>query len=83
MVELSPYTWTKITVEFLIDYKSILQKIENLLKLNLKTIVFISRIPPKKPTFVRFFEKIYKIRVVIVFPVLATLIFKYLSFDLT
>ena len=77
------HTQTKITVEFLINEKLTLQKMEDLLKLILKIIVSISEISPKKSTLMRFFEKSYKIRVVIILITLTTLIFKHLSLDLT
>ncbi len=83
IVELSPYTWTEITVQFPIDYKPALQKMENLLKLSLKTTMSIPGIPPKKLTLTRFFERAYKIRVMTVFPALATLVLKHPSLDLT
>lgn len=66
MVELPLHTQIKITVEFLINYKPALQKIEDLLKSSLKTIIFVLGIPPKKPTLTRFFERVYKIRTVTV-----------------
>lgn len=56
---------------------------EDLLKSNLRTIMFVFEIPPKKATFARFFKRAYKIRAVIVFPALAMLIFKHPSLDLT
>lgn len=83
MIELPPHTWIEITVEFSIEYKPAFQKMENLLKLSLRTIVSVPRIPPKKLTLVRFSERAYKIRAVTVFPALAILILKYLSLDLT
>lgn len=82
MVELPPHIWTKITVEFSIDYKPALQKMKDLLKLSLKTIVFVLGIPPKKQTLARFFKKAYKIKAVIVFPALRILDLKYPSLDL-
>ncbi len=83
IVELLPHTWTEIIVEFPINYKPALQKMEDLLKSSLKTIVSVPEIPPKKPTLARFFERAYKIRAMTVFPVLATLVLKHLSLDLT
>lgn len=83
MVELPQYTRTEIIIQFPINYKPVLQKMENLFKSNLKTIVFVSGIPPKKPTFAKFFEKTYKIGAMTVFLVLATLVLKHLSLDLT
>lgn len=56
---------------------------EDLLKLSLKTIVSVPGIPPKKPILARFFERAYKIRAVISFPVLATLVLQHQSLDLT
>lgn len=56
---------------------------EDLLKSSLKTIVSISEISLKKLTLARFLEKTYKIRVVTVFPLLAILVLKYLSLNLT
>lgn len=67
MVELPPHTWTKIIVKFSIDYRPTLQKIEDLLKSSLKTIVSISKILLKKLILARFLEKTYKIRVMTVF----------------
>ncbi len=83
MVKPPLHTQTKITVEFPIDYKPALNKMGDLLKSSLKTIVSVPGIPPKKPTLARFFERAYKIRAVIVFPALATLVLKHPSFDLT
>ena len=83
MVELPPHTRTEIIVEFSIDYKPTLQKMEDLLKLSLKTIVSTPGIPPKQSILARFFEKAYKIRAVTVFPTLAMLVLKYPSLDLT
>lgn len=45
--------------------------------------MFISGIPLKKLTLTRFFERVYKIKAVIVFSALVTLVLKYLSFYLT
>lgn len=56
---------------------------EDLLKPSLKTIVYISGILPQKLIFARFFEKVYKIGVVTVVPILATLVLKHPSLDLT
>ena len=56
---------------------------ENLLKSSFKTIMCVAKILPKKPTFVKFFEKVYKIKTVIVFLALAILVLKHLSLDLT
>lgn len=56
---------------------------ENLIKSGLQTIMFALKIPPKKPTFVKFFEKTYKIYAIIVFPTLVALVLQYLFFDLT
>lgn len=83
IVELPPNIWTEITIEFFINYKSILRRMEDLLKLTLKTIVFILGILPQKLTLARFFKKIYKIKVMIVFPALAILVLKHLSLELT
>lgn len=82
MVKLLLHTWTEITIEFLIDYKPALQKIEDLLKSNLKINVSVLKIPPKKSTLTRFFEKTYKIRAVTVFLVLTVLVLKHSLFDL-
>lgn len=56
---------------------------EDILKLGLKTIVSVPQIPPKKPTLRKFFKRVYKIRAVIVFPVLGTMVLQYISLDLT
>lgn len=55
---------------------------EDLLKSSSKTIIYIPKIPLKKSTLARFLEKTYKIKVVIVFPVLAMLVLKYPSLNL-
>lgn len=83
MIELSLYIWTEITIEFFIKYKPVLEKMEDLLKSNLRIIVFVLGIPPKKPTLVRFFERAYKIRAMTIFLALAMLIFKHPSLNLT
>lgn len=83
MVELPPESWTKITVKFLINYKPALQKIEDLLKSSLKIIVFLPEILPKKLTLMRFIEEVYKIRAVTIFLILAILVLKYPSPELT
>ncbi len=83
MVELPPHTRIEITVKFPINFKTALQKMEDLFKSNLKTIMFVLGIPPKKPTLARFFKKAYKIRAVTVFPVLATLVWKHSLLDPT
>ncbi len=83
MVELLSHTQTKIIIEFLIDYNFALQKMKDLLKSSLKTIVSVLKIPLKKLILTRFFEKAYKIRAVIVFLALTTLVLKHLSLDLT
>lgn len=44
------------------------QKIEDLLKTNFKTIIFILEILHQKAAFVRVFKKTYKIKAIIVFP---------------
>lgn len=82
MVKLSQHTWIEIIIEFPINYKPTLQKMEDLLKLNLKTIMSVLWFLPKKPSLVRFFEKAYKIMVVTVFLALVTLVLKHLSLDL-
>lgn len=46
-------------------------------------MTFAFRNPPKKSILARFFKRAYKIRGVIVFLALATLILQYLFFDLT
>lgn len=74
MVEILLHTWTDIIVEFPSNYKPALQKIEDLLKSNLKMIRFEFEILPKKPTLTRFFEKAYKIKAVTVFPILIMLV---------
>lgn len=56
---------------------------KDLLKSSLKTIMSVSRIPPKKLILARFFERAYKIRAVTVFPTLAILVLKHPSLDLT
>lgn len=55
---------------------------EDLFKSNVKTIVSVLGILPKKPTLARFFEKAYKIRAVTVFSTLAVQVLKHLSLDL-
>lgn len=45
--------------------------------------MFFSKILSKKPTLAKFFEKAYKIKVIIVFLILATLVLRHLSLDLT
>lgn len=82
MVELPPYTRTKIIVKFPINYKLAHQKMRDLLKSSFNTIVSILGILLKKPTLARFFKKVYKIKIVTVFPTLATLVLKYPSLDL-
>lgn len=82
IIKLLLYIQTEIIIEFCIDYKPTLQKIKNLLKLNFKIIISILEILLKNLTFIRFFEKIYKIKVVIVFMALETLVLKYLLLDL-
>lgn len=44
MVELLLHTWIEIVVEFFINYKPILQKIKDLLKLNFKTNLAVFKI---------------------------------------
>lgn len=83
IVELPPYTQTEIAVKFLIDYKHICQKIEDLFKSRLKTIVSIPGIPPKKTTLAKFFERAYKIKAMSVFPALAILVLQHPSLILT
>lgn len=83
IVKLPPHTCIKIAVEFPIDYRPVLQQIENLIKLNLKIIVSAPGNLPKKPTFAKFFERAYKVRVVTVFPTLAALVLRQLFLDLT
>lgn len=82
MIELPLYTQIEITITFPINYKPVLPKIEKMLKLSLKTLVSISKILPKKPTFARFFKKAYKIRAVTVFLALAILVLNHPSLDL-
>lgn len=55
MIELPLHTQTEITIEFPIEYKPALQKMEDLLKLSLKTIMIVPQIPPKKSTLAKFF----------------------------
>lgn len=56
---------------------------EDLLKLSFKMIISIFEIPSKKPTLARCFQRVYKIRIVTVFPALAMVVLKYPSLDLT
>lgn len=51
--------------------------------MSLKTILSVLGILPKKPTLVRLFKKVYKIRIVTVFLAQAILILKFPSLDLT
>lgn len=83
ILKLLLHTWIKIIIRFSIRYKPTLQKMEDLLKLSLKTIVSKIGIAFEKLTLTNIFEKVYKIRVVIVFPVLIILVLQYLSLDLT
>lgn len=83
MIELPPCTQIEITIEFFINYKPVLLKIEDLLKLSLKIIVSIPKILPKKLTLARFFKKAYKIQTVTVFLALAMLVLNHPSLDLT
>lgn len=83
MVKLSLHTQIEITVEFPINYKPTLQKMEDLLKLSLKIIMSVLGLLFKKPNLVRFFVRAYKIRAVTVFSALITLVLKHLSLNLT
>ncbi len=83
MVKLPPHTRTEITAEFFINYKPALQNMEDLLKLNLETIVSVLGILPMKPTLARFFERIHKIQAVTVFPTLVMLLLRHPLPDLT
>lgn len=56
---------------------------EDLFKWSLKIIMFFSKTLSKKPILAKFFEKAYKIKVIIVFLILATLVLRHLSLDLT
>lgn len=76
------YILVKIVIKFSINYKLPFKKIENLLKSNLKIMIFVIEILLKNPIFIRFFKKIYKIWAVIFFLVLAMLILQYLPLDL-
>ena len=82
MVELQLHTCTEIAVKFSVDYRPALQQIENLIKSSLQTIMSAPGNSPKKPTFARFFERAYKIRVVTFFSALAALILQHLFLDL-
>lgn len=82
IVEPLPHTWTKITMEFSIDYKPAFQKMKNLIKSNYKMIVFVFGISPKKSTLARFFERVYNIKAVTVFLILVILVKKHLLLDL-
>lgn len=82
MVKLLPYTWAKIAIKFPINFKPSLEKVEDLLKSNLKMIVFISKIPSTKPTLTEFFKRVYKIRTMTVFVALAIMVLHQLSFNL-
>lgn len=74
------HTWTEISVEFFFDNKPILQKINDLLKLNLIIIISVLGILPKKLTLVSFFKRIYKTRAVAVFLTRETLVLKHLLY---
>lgn len=54
---------------------------KDLLNSSLKTIGSVPEILSKQPTLARFFERVYKISVVTVFPVLSMLVLKHLSLD--
>lgn len=82
IIELPSYTRTKISIQFFINYKLALQKMEDILKSSLKIIVSVPKILLKKTTLVGFFEKAYKIKAVIVFPARAIFVLKYSSLNL-
>ncbi len=56
---------------------------KDLFKLNLKIIAAVLGIPSKKLTLTRFFERVYKIKAITIFPTLAMLVLKHPSLDLT
>lgn len=82
MVKLSMYNWIKIMFKFFIDNKPTFEKIEDFLKSNLKLIISVPRVLPKKQSLVRFFERVYKIRVVIFFLIQVKQVLQYPSLNL-